>query len=361
MSPNLLALLGQQSTSQAGSGFREDPDAPVPDVGDFTEELERLRAAERARLEQEDNPVAIVNGRQGGSMQQAPQLDEGPMNMGNRDWIEERNQAAKNVPQHKGMFGIKGTLRDILGTVGDAFVVGAGGDAIYGAQRQKERESDAMAGFTADPQAGAERMGGVNPDRAILMNNARQTDEYRRDNLESQEAARQSLIEDRRLGNLKDASIGIQRLFGSKEAQANPEMAITIAQQIAKRNGVPLEELLGIPLSELTPEAMGLISRSDITVNQTEALARRDQQLGISQQTADASTLRASRPPQGRAPPRPLSVQEQVDTKVMNGQPLTTGEQRIYDRKENSGRGGRAPPANVTPPARRFERVKTPN
>ena len=78
--------------------------------------------------------------------------------LGNRGVLEEAGDAASNAPQRKGMFGIKGTFRDILGTVGDAFLLGSGGNTIYRDQREREKMGDAMAGMSTDAMGAAERL-----------------------------------------------------------------------------------------------------------------------------------------------------------------------------------------------------------
>lgn len=59
----------------------------------------------------------------------------------------QRAMALGNAPAHKGMFGIKGTLRDVLGLVGDAFLVQSGNNPVYRPTRQRERISDALIGM----------------------------------------------------------------------------------------------------------------------------------------------------------------------------------------------------------------------
>ena len=52
-----------------------------------------------------------------------------PRSLGNLQQAQEVQQANKNTQdgiQHKGMFGLKGTLRDVLGLLGDSFLVGSG-------------------------------------------------------------------------------------------------------------------------------------------------------------------------------------------------------------------------------------------
>ena len=59
---------------------------------------------------------------------------------------------------HKGMFGIKGTARDILGVLGDAFLTQSGNKQIYRPQREQERQADALASFTDNPLEAVQRL-----------------------------------------------------------------------------------------------------------------------------------------------------------------------------------------------------------
>lgn len=54
--------------------------------------------------------------------------------------------------EHKGMFGIKGTWRDVLGGIGDSLLIGTGGQAIYRPIRDREKIGDITANFTNDPE-----------------------------------------------------------------------------------------------------------------------------------------------------------------------------------------------------------------
>lgn len=101
-------------------------------------------------------------------------LLDAPVSLNNTPWAQEAvaaKQRNDKEVEHKGMFGIKGTLREVLGTVGDVFLVGAGNKPIYMPQRQREREGDALAGFTQSPRGAAERMTAVNPELARLLGN----------------------------------------------------------------------------------------------------------------------------------------------------------------------------------------------
>lgn len=63
--------------------------------------------------------------------------------------------------QRKGMFGIKGTARDILGVLGDAFLTQAGRADVYAPQRDAEHISDALGGsegFMQNPVAAIQKL-----------------------------------------------------------------------------------------------------------------------------------------------------------------------------------------------------------
>ena len=70
---------------------------------------------------------------------------------------------AEDIPvqapiQRKGLFGVKGTLRDILGTLGDGLLVGSDADPVYAPQRQRERQSDALTHFMENPLEAIQRL-----------------------------------------------------------------------------------------------------------------------------------------------------------------------------------------------------------
>ncbi len=56
----------------------------------------------------------------------------------------------KEQTPRAGMFGVKGTLRDVIGTLGDAFLVQSGNAPMYAPRRREERIGDAMRGMTQD-------------------------------------------------------------------------------------------------------------------------------------------------------------------------------------------------------------------
>src|SRR3546814_8133018 len=82
--------------------------------------------------------------------QQAPARQDTPVDLSGvrgRQLSQEeyrRSLPYENLPEHKGMFGLKGTLRDVVGMLGDAFLVQSGNKAVYATQRQQEKAGDAL-------------------------------------------------------------------------------------------------------------------------------------------------------------------------------------------------------------------------
>src|SRR6478735_10037782 len=71
--------------------------------------------------------------------------------------------------QPHGMFGMHGTVRDIVGALGDAFLTQSGNPRMYEPQREQERLSEAMRGFANDPMAAIQRIAEFNPEAAWQM------------------------------------------------------------------------------------------------------------------------------------------------------------------------------------------------
>ena len=101
------------------------------------------------------------------------------------------------APEHKGLFGIKGGLRNFLGTLGD----GLAGNNNFARLRQQEREGDALINFGMDPLGAVQNLMAVNPekgmelqDNLIKQRNAEVQNaalaEYRKAQMEALKAAR---------------------------------------------------------------------------------------------------------------------------------------------------------------------------
>lgn len=65
--------------------------------------------------------------------------------------------------EHKGLFGISGTPRNILGMIGDALMVGQGGQPLYTQGVRGEKIGDATKMMDLDPMAAIQRIAGIDP------------------------------------------------------------------------------------------------------------------------------------------------------------------------------------------------------
>jgi len=235
-----------------------------------------------------DEEISVL-GRRGA--QPITPMDDGPRPLGNASYIEEALAAGENVPQRKGLFGVKGTLRDVLGTLGDAFLIQSGNKAMYQPKRQMERESDALAGFTSDPLAAIERLAGVNREAAQKLYDDYTGNQIKQGTLQSQEAAHKSTIETRNQKNLQDFGNYAARLLAQANTPEKQEYAMRILQSRASALGVDLAELgIGDVLSD---EQRAILGAGDMTVNQQQQIPLRQQQIGISQQNADTARMSA--------------------------------------------------------------------
>lgn len=276
----------------------------------------------------------------------APNVDmqgpEAPF-MGNREYLDEALMSLEDAPQRKGMFGVKGTLRDILGTVGDALLEGNGRNAVYRPGREREKVGDAMSGWTNGVEAAkaaAERLTAMGrPEEARELLQQITNEELKRSQIDGLQASRESQAQDRKWGNVKDATNMIARIFADPRAQANPALAMAQAEVIARQAGVSLEEL-GLS-QDMSPEELGLYSRRDMTVNQQEMLPRRDRQLDQGDRRLNISQQNADRPRAGPRPAQPTEAGEisRIRGMVNRGEKLPPGDQATWNAYQNKSSG----------------------
>ena len=217
-------------------------------------------------------------------------------------------EAGREASDHRGMFGTKGTLRDILGIVGDAFLVQSGNKPMYAPVREQERISDAMAGFTEDPMAAIERVAGESPMLAQKMLEQYQANQYQTAQQQSLAASRESMINTR-----NDARLNDLRKFASQaiaSAGDNPESqayAIELIKQQADRQQIPLEDL-GIS-EDMTAEQMRVLADAGMSVQNIRNLPLNERRVATGERNAATAERNAARP----RPPRSISRQEQFE------------------------------------------------
>lgn len=139
---------------------------------------------------------------------------------------------------HKGMFGVKGTLRDILGTLGDAFLVNAGRDPVYSPRRQAEKYSDAIGSDfnTENAMNAVDRLqqAGMGKEAMALYNQ-----------IQEQEIARQKQASTSAYQGARTTDQGYQnlgRLFAGADEKSFPALR-AIAERRAGMYGIDPSEL----------------------------------------------------------------------------------------------------------------------
>ncbi len=108
-----------------------------------------------------------------GVLSAAPRAPQG-------DNVEAEVPVVANRPyDFRGMVGLHGTPRNILGVLGDAFLRQGGGQALYEPRRRQEAEANAMRGFVDNPLVAMQRLSRENPAAAREMFEHYQQNEIR--------------------------------------------------------------------------------------------------------------------------------------------------------------------------------------
>ena len=314
----LLVLLGQQ----VGVPIAEESLPPVEN----TILVERNRGT---KYSAEDDPAL------------------GTRLLGNTLAIEATGQAiqrGQEVSDRRGMFGMKGTLRDVLGVLGDAFLMQSGNAPIYAPTRRKEQISDAMAGYTDKPLEAIERVAYYDPQMAAELKKEYETNLLRQAQQQSLQDTRDSQIEDRNYSRLKDGRAIVQRILAQPGAFGTDGQLSPAAQRLiataAQNAGTTVEGLIG---ADMTPEALRLFGEADMTVNQQRNLPIAQQRADASTSQARSSAVRAARPPAGSRPPQITEAQMLYNFMKIPPNQRTPEQQNFIDKKTKPAtRGGRS-------------------
>lgn len=267
--------------------------------------------------------------------------------------LEELQDVRDRAPSRKGMFGIKGTFRDILGAIGDTFLMASDNDPYYQPRRDRERASDAMVGFTRggdQSKAAMERLAYENPELAQELYKIYNQAETNRANSESQKASRESMIQDRRYRTTMDMGNYAARLLAAAgDDPARQAQALAQIEQRAALFGIGLDD---IGLSKtMDPDQLGMYSFGDMTVNQQQNLPLRQRQVATGEKNADTARINANRP--RNPPPRPRADTELEYYRAVSNIPATerTAEETAFMQRYIQGTGGsRRSSGRVVPP-----------
>lgn len=277
MNPFLMSLLGQSAGSQIGPNFLDDMERRDAN-GDLIGNEIIVPATPRPAPQDEPLPLTAETVKPSPLQINLKQQDVADdFIMGNAKPVAMAREAQRDTAlnsDRRGMFGVKGTLRDILGLVGDAFLVQSGNPAVYMNRNREDQWADAMAGFSGGPEA--ERMA---IERGMRIDPTR-----------TQEFLKQSQLNRSNMGNLalrgqelgRDENNDLRKRLTGLAATAvtsnNPEVraqALRIIQ--ANTAGLPEDDVLRsgdlalIAGSGATPNQMLTLPLAERRVEATEA------------------------------------------------------------------------------------------
>lgn len=261
----------------------------------------------------------------------------------NDDRIAPTREELKEILPRRGMFGTKGTLRDILGTLGDAFLVQSGNKQIYAPQRQMEKAGDAMFGAAQDPLQAAERLAALgHVEEAQALIEQHQQDEYRQAQLSSLEGSRQDQAANRKEDNLaRLVNLTARRLQAAGDDPAKIAYALQLAEADAARLGIDPRDL-GIS-GDMTPEQRAVVAGGDMTVTQQVQLPYTERRVKVAERNAanaeERTDIYRSRPPQGPQPRNEQDSDKYVRIMDKPESQRTAGE-RAWAQRYREGTGG---------------------
>lgn len=289
-----------------------------------------------------------------------------------------REQQKEIVPR-SGIFGLKGTFRDVLGYLGDGLLMASGEDAAYMPKRREEKKADALFGMTGGPKdqrEAIERYTQFDPEGGREMYDKYQQQMGREAALEGQNKAREALNSDRIYTNKKEARAQIARWYAAAgDDPAKQAVAGQYAKQLIEMNEFdPME--FGLDDDGMTAQEMAVTAGGDMTVNQirnlplAESRTRQgERRTDLAEDTFDEKKKGGMfqrpppRPPAGRQPRSQTALEyyQAIDAKPPSKR--TEGERNFY-KKFGTG-GGKSsrldglppPPPAKGAPASRFRRV----
>lgn len=242
------------------------------------------------------------------------------------------NAERAGAKERRGMFGLKGNLRNALGLLGDTLLLADNKDPIYRPAMERERRANAMIGHTQNPLAASERLAGagdVEGSQAVFNNYLLDTfrrQQEQRLQAQAEEAARntQSQIANR---SFDQREAVLDRALRAVAAGAPYETVVALTQ-----GHISPEELAAIGITpNMTDEQRAVIGAIDMRVHQQQQLPLAQERIRIAQQNADTARQNASRP-RAAPNPTPASIAAPLLRKLQEGGTLTPQELEVLDR-----------------------------
>lgn len=278
-----------------------------------------------------------------------------------------------NPPQggsdNPGIFGLlpagvqHGTLRNVLGALGDAFLVGSGRDAEYEPRMQRQEVGNAMAGFQLNPGAAASRVAGTaapgSADLASKLYDQDQTLQLRRQVQSQNNDYHQSLTANRNDAALNRMTPYIGAMVNDPSIKTPDDYAkaFSRADAMAKRID-PSYSAADFGLIDPTDWQPHSQDNAGATAGQVMHNTTSQDSIGERATAANVAHLDRVRGQNisaakgsggGKLPTTALMV-SQLMKKQNNNQQLTPAEQAFWDKNTHisGGTSGRALPEGLT-------------
>lgn len=185
------------------------------------------------------------------------------------------------APEHKGLFGVKGTLRDLLGMAGDFRANMEGRPGRYEQLRKQEQIGDAMRGFNEDPMTAIRRVFKADGKLGNEM-----LESYR------EQETKRLLAEERR----REQRLGIlQSMAGTIKDEATYNQLVPRLRSRAEKDGL-LEDFNPFFGDKYDPNMVAAFRYGNFPVDKQEALNEQTRYHNMQDENADQRTgIQASR------------------------------------------------------------------
>jgi hypothetical protein len=252
-----------------------------------------------------------------------------------------------------------GTLRNVLGALGDAFLVGSGKQAQYEPRMERQQEGLAMADYDEHPELSRGLLGATGAPDAVKdviglqenQNNLQlhkdqltQQNQYRNDQLQIRQQQVQDALKSRNDNVVARLTPQIGGLASRAQTPQDYATAYSQAEKIAQRVG-PDYHATDFGLVDPTDWKPGMVQGT--TAGQQLNSADKGAQRGVSVQNNTATNrarIQAAGITAGSKLPTEASQVDAIRQKVNSGQPLSPGDQAVWDKQTNIKKSSSAVP-----------------
>jgi hypothetical protein len=257
-----------------------------------------------------------------------------------------------------------GTLRNVIGAIGDAFLVQSGNAPTYAPRMERQRLGQAMAGYDPDDpdtvQAAVQRVAASGMPGSVELAQDMQKDygnqRLREQNAESLTEYRKAQIGSKQATIFNNMAPKIQGLMYGVQTPEDYMRRYTLADSIAKRIDPESDATLAFGLVEPDQWEPGMETGYGMTQNQHvvsedkaagRATTERGQDLGY-QGRIEAANINADARRYGTDKATTATMIQGLMEKRDRGEELTPAEQEFWDKQTNIPRR-RARPKGAAP------------